>query len=61
MMDTDIDCTLVRDFINDNKEIAFLYMLKQDKDDCIEHIDFIEEMQLTHKFLLYSHMRANTD
>lgn len=59
MMYTDVDCTLMRDFINDHREIAFLYMLKQDKDDCREHIEFIEEMHLMPKFLMYSHIRAN--
>ena len=54
-------CNIVQDFIDDHKEIAFLYMLKQDKGDCMEMIEFIEEVNLTHKFLLYSHMRASLD
>lgn len=61
MLYTETDCQLMVDFINDHKEIAFLYMLKQDKDDCMEHIDFLEEMHLMPKFLMYSHMRANTN
>jgi len=51
-------CNLVKDFINDNKEIAFLYMLREDESDCQEMIEFIEEMQLTLKFSLYCNIRA---
>lgn len=54
-------CNLVQDFIDDHKEIAFLYMLKQEKNDCSEMVAFIEEMHLTPKFLMYSYMRANMD
>ena len=57
----EFECNIVQDFIDDHKEIALSYMLKQDRDDCDEHIEFIEEMGLTHKFLLYSHMRASMD
>ena len=58
-MNSDIDCDLLKDFIDDNSDIAFLYMLKQEKDDCIEMYEFVEEMHLIPKFLLYTHMRAN--
>ena len=59
MMYTDVDCSLMREFIDDHSEIALLYALKQDKDDCAEHIEFLEEMHFMGKFLMYSHMRAN--
>lgn len=58
-MNSDIDCDLLKDFIDDNSDIAFLYMLKQEKDDCIEMYEFVEEMHLMGKFLLYTYMRAN--
>jgi len=51
-------CDLVADFINDNKEIAFLYILKEQTGECEEMIQFIEEMKLTLKFLLYCDMRS---
>jgi len=57
----EFECNLVQDFIDDHKEIALSYMLKQEKGDCDEMCEFIEEMDLTHKFLLYSHMRASID
>jgi len=51
------DCDYLRDFINDHAEVAFIYMLKQEKDDCDEMYEFLEEVDLTHKFLLYIDMR----
>lgn len=51
------DCDYLRDFINDHAEVAFIYMLKQEKDDCDEMYEFLEEIDLTHKFLLYIDMR----
>ena len=60
-MTTKFECNIVQDFIDDNKEIAFLYMLKQENGSCMEMCDFIEEMDLMPKFLMYSHMRASMD
>ena len=56
-----LDCELIRGFINDHSDISFLYMLKQEKDDCMEMYEFIEEMQLMGKFFMYSHIKANLD
>lgn len=52
----DIDCDLLQSFINDHSDIAFLYMLKQDKNTCDEMYEFIEEMHLMGKFSMYSAM-----
>ncbi len=54
-----LDCELLKDFINDHSDISFLYMLKQEKNDCMEMYEFIEEMDLIGKFFMYTHMRAN--
>ena len=54
-----MECELLEDFINDHSDIALLFAIKQEKDDCNEMYEFIEEMHLMPKFLLYSHMRAN--
>ena len=54
-------CDLVDDFIHDHSDIALLYVLKQDKGTCDEMCEFIEEIDLTHKFLMYCHMRAALD
>ena len=56
-----LDCELIKDFINDHSDIALLYVIKQEKGDCNEMYEFIEEMHLMGKFLMYSHMRANLD
>jgi len=61
MMYTDFDCQVIEDFIDDNSELALLYAIKQEKGDCSEMVEFIEEMHLMGKFLMYSHMRANLD
>ena len=54
-----MECELLEDFINDHSDIALLFAIKQEKDDCNEMDEFIEEMHLMGKCLLYSHMRAN--
>jgi len=52
-----IDCDYLRDFIDDNTDIGLLYVIKQEKGTCDEMHEFITEMHLMPKFLLYSHMR----
>ena len=54
-----INCDYLRDFIDDNTDIGLLYVIKQEKGDCNEMYEFIEEMHLMGKFLLYSHMRES--
>ena len=56
-----MDCELLKDFINDHSDIALLYVIKQEKGDCNEMYEFIEEMHLMGKFLMYSHMRQSLD
>tara|TARA_R110002167_G_scaffold120345_1_gene298158 strand:- start:438 stop:623 length:186 start_codon:yes stop_codon:yes gene_type:complete len=58
-MRDEFECSVVQDFIDDHSDLALLYAIKQEKGDCDEMCEFIEEMHLTHKFLLYSHMRAS--
>lgn len=54
-----LNCGLLEDFINDHSEIALLFAIKQEKDNCNEMYEFIEELNLMGKFLMYSHMRQS--
>jgi hypothetical protein len=54
----DWKCKMVRDFIDDHTELALLYSLKQERGDCEEMVEFIEEMQLEGKFAMYLDVRS---
>jgi len=51
-------CDLVRGFIEENKDITFLYIMKTDSDECEDMIQFIEEMRLESKFMIYCHIKS---
>ena len=51
-------CDLVQDFIDENKDIAFLYIMRDGDNTCDDMIAFIEEMKLEPKFMVYYHIRS---
>lgn len=51
-------CDLVQDFIDENKEIAFLYIMRDGNNTCEDMIAFIEEMKLESKFYIYCDIKS---
>lgn len=51
-------CNLVQDFIDENKEIAFLYIMSNGDNTCENMIEFIEEMKLEGKFMIYCDIKS---
>ena len=51
-------CDLVQGFIDENKDIAFLYILRDKDNTCENMIEFIEEMKLEGKFMIYCDIKS---
>ena len=52
------ECEVLRDFIDDNKDVAFTYILSGREDTCDDMIEFVGELQLQSKLMIYADIRA---
>jgi len=52
------ECEVLQEFIDDNKDVAFTYILSGKGDTCDEMIKFIGELQLQTKLMIYADIRT---
>ena len=52
------ECQVLQEFIDDNKDVAFTFMLSGKDDTCDGMVEFIGEMKLEMKVMIYADIRA---
>ena len=52
------ECQVLQDFIDDNKDVAFTFILSGKGDTCEEMVEFVSELQLQTQLMIYADIRA---
>jgi hypothetical protein len=52
------ECQVLQDFIDDNKDVAFTFILSGKGDTCEEMVEFVDELKLQSQLMIYADIRA---